>query len=102
MNVNSLLLDVEIKYAVIIHIQHILYVIMLITLVLLMVLNVLLNNYAHKKHKVDVFMERMDLVYGLIIHVIYIHLVHRCNSQLMMNVILLIVNVQQMEQIVFH
>lgn len=97
MNVNSLLLDVEIKFVVIIHIQHILYVIMQIKLVLLMALNVLLNNYVHRKHKVDVFMELMDLVCGLIIHVIYIHPVHHCYSQHMMNVILLIMNVQQME-----
>lgn len=102
MNVSSLQLDVEIKSVVIIHILLIHYVIMLIKLVLLMVLNVLLNNYVHKKHKVDVFMELMDLVYGLTIHVIYIHHVHHCNSQLMRIVLHLIVNVQLMEQIVFH
>lgn len=97
MNVNSLLLDVEIKYVVIINILHILYVIMQIKLVLPMVLNVLLNNYVHKKHKADVFMELMDLVYGFKIHVIYIHHVHHCNSLHMKNVILSIMNVQQME-----
>lgn len=60
---------------------------------------VLHKPHVHLNNKVVVIMEVMDHVYGLIIVVINIMIVHHYNLQLMMNVMNLIINVQQMELI---
>ena len=97
MNVNFLLLDVEIKFVVITILQLIKNVNKQKVHVLQMELNVLINKIVVKKQRVDAFMEVMDHVYGLMMHVILIHHVNHLYLVIIHNVIHLVMNALLMD-----